>query len=402
VKEKLAQRPFMFNTTQGVTGQQGMEYLTGQVEADFIDLQESDLIATERQRINWDNEATTPLLAWGQLRLRQTLRAWTARRGEGRVRQLEEKLAKFSPRLERLNRHEAETVRTALKRVATLPRLSQEQFEGLSDGILTAWERGRLHDLICDISRAEDMSADQLLEILIEAKVVTALNTAEAVKTKLLAVWGLKERVERRELENAVRNFIADNPWLVSPEWETFRVERGLQNMLDDVAEEVGFTAAEYNGRIDLVLASGTQLLVMEFMRPGLAINWDHISRFERYVQTIRARLQPQTGQPYRAELLRGYIVADRLERHPTISRKLETMRNDGMEAMDWEMLLSRAVDSWRDFLFVLGNRQPEDFRLQALLADRVAPDALPVAPAREAARAELTDSHVEESEGDE
>lgn len=75
VKEKLAQRPFMFNLTQGVTGQQGIEYLTGQVEADFIDRQESDLIATERQRINWDNEATTPLLEWGQRRLRQCLRA---------------------------------------------------------------------------------------------------------------------------------------------------------------------------------------------------------------------------------------------------------------------------------------------------------------------------------------
>lgn len=374
VKEKLAQRPFTFQTTQGVTGQQGMEYLTGQVEADFIDLQESDLIATERQRINWDNEATTPLLEWGQRRLRQTLRAWSSRRGEERVRQLEEKLTRFSPRLERLNRHEAKTVRTALKRVATLPRLSHEQFEGLSDGILTAWERGRLHDLIFDISKAEDMSADQLLEILIEARVVTALNTAEAVKTKLLAVWGLKERVERRELENAVRNFIAENPWLVSPEWETFRVERGLQNMLDDVAEEVGFTAAEYNGRIDLVLASGAQLLIMEFMRPGLTINWDHISRFSRYVQTIRARLQPQTAQDYRAELVRGYLVADRLERHPAISRELERLRVDGMEAMNWETLLSRSVNSWRDFLFVLGNRSPEDFRLRALLEDRVGP----------------------------
>lgn len=304
------------------------------------------------------------------------------------MRQLEEKLAAFSPRLDRLNRHEADTVRGALSRVATLPRLNQQQFEELSDGILTAWERGRLHDLIFDISKAEDMSADQLLEILIEARVVTALNTAEAVKTKLLAVWGLKERVERRELENAVRNFIADNPWLVSPEWETFRVERGLQHILDDVAEEVGFTKAEYNGRVDLVLASGAQLLVMEFMRPGLTINWDHISRFERYVQTIRARLQPQTGQPYRADLLRGYLIADHLERHPTLSRKLETMRDDAMEAMDWEMLLSRAVDSWREFLFVLGDREPDDFRLKALIADRVP------TPARTAPIAQANDSH--------
>ena len=49
---KLAQRPFDFNITGGISGQQGLEYLSGKVEADYIDSQTTDLIATERQRIN--------------------------------------------------------------------------------------------------------------------------------------------------------------------------------------------------------------------------------------------------------------------------------------------------------------------------------------------------------------
>ena len=66
---KLAQRPFLFDSTRGTTGQHGAEYLAGQVVADFIDRSPTDLIATERQRVNWDREETAPLLTWGQRRL---------------------------------------------------------------------------------------------------------------------------------------------------------------------------------------------------------------------------------------------------------------------------------------------------------------------------------------------
>ena len=78
---KLAQRPFFFNLTGGLTGQHGAEYLAGQVVADFIDQLPADLIATERQRVNWDRPETAPLLSWGQSRLRHAFRVWAPTEG---------------------------------------------------------------------------------------------------------------------------------------------------------------------------------------------------------------------------------------------------------------------------------------------------------------------------------
>ena len=368
-KEKLAQQPFLFNITQGITGQQGVEYLAGQVRADYLDVLGQDLIATERQRVNWEHEATRPLLAWGEERVKLVLRTWVQRRGEERVRQLREKMVPFSPRLERLSRGEARTVNRALAQLAKIPRLSQEQFEELGGGLLTAWEQGRLRDLMFEVADAEKLNAEELLAILVEAKVVTALNTAEAVKTKLAAVWGLKERVERRELENAVRDFIAENPWLISPEWETYRVERGLDGLLREIAEEVRLTDPVYHGRVDLALASGTHLIVIEFMRPGLPLDWDHLNRYELYVLTIRRRLEANTGGPFKT--VSGYVVADRLERHAAFDEKLQNLKDNEMYALDWGTLLGNAIHAWRDFLFVLGNRDPDDVRLKALIEDR-------------------------------
>ena len=93
--------------------------------------------------------------------------------------------------------------------------------------------------------------------MLVEARVLTALQTVEVVRTKLEAIQGLRRRIEERELENAVRDFIARNPWLISPEWETFRKESGMRSILEDAAATAGLSAAIYRGRVDLTMASG-------------------------------------------------------------------------------------------------------------------------------------------------
>lgn len=367
-KGKLAQAPFLFNLTGGLGGQHGVEYLAGQVEANFVDSLPRDVIATERQRINWGLTETEPLLTWGQERVKRLLRIWHDRRGEQRARQLEEKIAGFSERLGRLSTHERNTVSRALKALAAITTLNDAQFEDLGSSVLTAWEQGRLQDLISHMAEAESLSSEELLEILVEAEVLAALNTAEAVKTKLLTVAGLSERVDKRELENSVRDYIASNPWLIAPEWETFKIERGVLKFVREVAHQVGFTDEQYKGRMDLVLASGHQLLILDFMRPGLSLDWDHIVRFEHYIRIIQAGIDANTAGQFKT--VGGHIVADGLLRKTENLKKIQDMRADEMLVRDWPMLFRDALAQWKDFLGAVVLRAPDDARLLALLED--------------------------------
>ena len=214
----------------------------------------------------------------------------------------------------------------------------------------------------------QSLSPEELLEILVEAEVLAALNTAEAVKTKLLIVAGLSERIEKRELENEIRDYVAENPWLIAPEWETFKKETGVLKFVREVAAEVGFTKDEYKGRIDLVLASGHQLLVVEFMRPGLSLDWDHITRFEHYIRIIRAGIDANTGGRFKT--VGGHIVADGLARKTENLKKIQDMSADDMLVRDWPTLFTDALAQWRDFLGAVVLRAPDDARLMALLED--------------------------------
>jgi hypothetical protein len=367
-KGKLVQTPFFFQLTGGLGGQHGIEYLTGQVEADYLDLLPEDLTATERQRINWDHDEAEVLLKWGQSRVKQLIVIWRELRGAEKRKKLEEKIYKFSVRLEKLPSREARTVRKALEKLGSIETLRDEQFEDLGTSLLTTWEQGRLRELISDLATVDQLSEQKLVEILVEEGVLSALNIAEAVKTKIMIVGGLKQRIRDREIENAVRDYIADNPWIISPELQTCLVEKSLKKVLEQAAGKYFIPAGKGGKRIDLALSHGNRLVLLEFMQPGLSLDVDHLSRFEFYFRAIKTNIGANTAG--RFKFLTGYIVADALGNDPVTLDKIRAMAGEEMFAMDWPTLLDKASAGWTEFLQALASREPQDERLRILLED--------------------------------
>lgn len=370
---KLAQSPFNFNLTGGFGGQTGLAYMSGQVQADFIDELPTDLIATERQRIDWQHPEVETLLEWGQMRVKTLLRSWQKARSDEKVTALEARLAPFSSRIAQLPTHERAVIKKALRSIAKIETIDEVQFADLALAILTAWEGGRLQELINQIGQSEDFSAEDLVGLLLEAKVLVALHTAEAVRAKLLAVASLRERVKSAEFENSLRDYVAQNPWLISPRWETFLAEKSVAHLIDEAAAESGLAAdPAYAGRVDLALSGGETLLVIEFMRPGVTVDWDHVNRFERYVLDLTTRVEATMASKFIR--VKGLLVADKVEKKATIQKKLAALREAGMDATDWDSLLAEAESQWRDYMYLVADRAPDDDRVERLRDDSSAP----------------------------
>lgn len=363
---KLAQTPFFFELSGGLHGQHGNQYVTGQVQADYIDEQAEDLIAPERQRVNWQHPLTEPLLAWGQRRLKELLTIWHDRRGAARLRILEEKVEPFAERLVTYQSSERRPVRKALEKLAQIPALSDEQFREMGDALLTAWERGRLLDLIDQLTDEEAIDDARLVEILAEVNIISALNVAEAVTAKIGVLNELAVRVEAKEYELPLRDRLADNPWVLGPKYETFAKERVVPNFIKAAATEAKLEDLEgFNKRVDLVLHAGNQMVVVELMRPGVTCDWDHVERFRRYVTITRTKLRAETRTSWSS--IGGVLVADKVDRSASMIDTIQSLQREGMEATDWSELLAQAVRAFRDFLEVLYERSPDDARLGAL-----------------------------------
>lgn len=364
---KLAQRPFFFNLTGGVEAQHGMEYLSGQVDASYVDHMSEDVISTERQRINWEHPATSGLESWGQERVKSLLKLWRKRRNEEKEHILEDRLSPFKQRLDRLQPYERSTVKGALTKLAQIPRLSTDRFKDMAGAILNAWDVGRLRGLIQHIANVDEIPSEMVLEIMNEAEVLTALSMAETVKAKQRIIAGLEERIRRRELENDIRDYIAEHPWLLSPEWQTYRIERSLAKLLADAADEADreFPGVKGTKRVDLALSGGSTLVVVEFMRPEEPLDMDHVNRFEYYADVVRTMVEANTSA--RFTNVEGLLVADRLTRKAPFLRKINRMKDHGLLVSDWDALLGRAKANWHDYFETLVGRAPEDERMRLL-----------------------------------
>lgn len=364
---KVAQTPFFFQLSGGLGGQHGQSYMSGTVKADYLDKLDRDVITTERQRINWEDPSAADLLAWGRARTETLLRLWQTRRGESRNEELDRRVEGFGARLDVLPSSERETIRSALRRIANVSAIDQDRFAELADAILTAWEGGRLRGIIDNIARMETMDEAVLVRLLAEEQVLTALHVAEVIKTKVSVIQGLEARIAAADRENSIRDYIARSPWLISPRWETFKRETSLNAFLDlaRARAQISDSDQRWAKRMDLVLRSGDHILVLEFMRPGLPIDADHLQRFQTYVDTLRVRLKANTLLPIRQ--VSGLLVADRLATTAEDQPLLERLAAADMRCAEWPILLEQAKAQWAEFLEAMKQRAPDDPRVQAL-----------------------------------
>jgi hypothetical protein len=364
-KGKLAQKPFFFDLTGGISGQNALEYMTGQVRMDFIDEGERNLISTERQRINLQSRFGKSIREWGINKIKLFGGIWKKRRSEKRLRELNDKISGFGERLGKLPSSERKTVEAVLIKIASFPRLGQARFQEWCSDILTSWEIGRLKNLISEIAMVTNLDETKFIEILLEADVLTALNIAESIKTKLTTISELKKRVDNKELENSVRDFIYKHPWLIHPQWDRYKKERTVANLVNDIAGKQ-LTGDAFNGRVDLALSSGENLLLVEFMRPGIPIDLDHLDRINYYVLSVKRGLAKETGSDIKY-LESAYVIADSKSNSEDVTDRILQLKEEKIYVLTWNTLIEQAKKQWEEHLELIKQRNPNDERIQNL-----------------------------------
>ncbi|EKD55688.1 MAG: hypothetical protein ACD_59C00074G0005 [uncultured bacterium] len=223
-----------------------------------------------------------------------------------------------------------------------------------------------MRDLISDISKSSDLDETAFLTILSESDVITALNIAEAVKTKIIAISELKNRVKSKELENKVRDFIYENPWIISPKWEKFQKEKSVENIIKMCTKKHFDSYEFFNGRVDLVLSCGSGLLIVEFMRPGLKLDVDHIDRTNYYVMEVKNALKKESASRFK-HVEAAFLIADSVNDSELMQNRIEQIKNEGIFTLSWNTLIEESIKQWEDFLKILKLRHPTDPRLQEL-----------------------------------
>lgn len=382
-RNRVAQfTPFIFNLTGGINGQVALEYFTGQVIADTLD-DDIDYIATDRQTVNWQFGKASFLEEWGKKKIKELCADWKKKHEQKNISRFQHKLGDFFLRIDNLSsEQEKKDLTTALTKVASIERITEDDFKVIANSMVSGVERESVKKVIQRINTASDDALPELFEAIKEWDLLSAVMTAESVAGKINIIEKFKHLIDIRTKEKAagdaidMQKFLKSYPWLLGPEYESFRPEdfyheRGVDSWIEHEMNTVDkeFNETRESRRFDLlVIKNPWRIIVLELMRPKEDADIDHVNRLIAYVTRIEdAAHSKGTQEQFQKVTVYGLLIADNFAKSASLRKFIQNNRNI-IDAVEWNGLFESVYSRYKDFFQILKSKAPDDPRLNGLL----------------------------------
>lgn len=384
-RNRVAQfTPFIFNLTGGINGQVALEYLTGQIIADTLD-EDIDYIATDRQTVNWQFGKASYLEEWGKQKIKELCADWKKRHEQRNIDRFQHNLGDFFSRIDKLAlKEEKKDLTNALTKIASLERISEDDFKVIANAMVSGVERESVKKVIQRINTASDDALPELYEAIREWDIISAVSTAEVVFGRIAIIDQFKKHIDDRLPEKGkkggldMQTFIKDYPWLLGHRFEQlnpadFHHEKGLDKWIQEILLETNkeYSAAdERDGRrFDLLCIKNDWLVViLELMRPGIPEDYDHVMRLNRYVTRIQSYInENKAAENFKGKSVFGLLIADNPSKDPSLGDTKIALRNN-LESVTWNGLFENVKANYKEYYELLKNKAPEDPRLKGLV----------------------------------
>jgi hypothetical protein len=306
VNGKTAQAPPYFFGVEGTaSGQHGTKYLTGVITADYLDDgddDETDRISTDRQEIDWEDDATQSLKKWGDAFTRRLLRdRLKAREDQAEKNALDD--VDLKRRLDFLDGPSQAKARSFIRSLGKT-EAEPDRILALSDTIIQAFEYRQFHDYITELDAASE-DPEELARAVSYIQGWRALESRallEVIKGRLeiiekfytMIVNDAPETAPRVGADN-VHDLIGRYPWLLNPDWQVLSEEKTISKQLREWGAED--LEVRDDTRYDFLALGGTgSTIIVEIKRGAHDATLDDLQRLERYIAKLSLGATEVTG----------------------------------------------------------------------------------------------------------
>ena len=231
VRGKLAQAPWFFDLSGGVWGQHGMQYLTGEIQADYLD-DHKDLIATDRGTVRWEDPMAASLKTWGQSKVRELLGEWTVERRRAKI--TNPRVAIYIERAKKLPPRDRKIFEQVVDRICSIPQLGRDKggkeiTDELVEFAYNALTNRSFLEAIRRLNTAPADDIDKFSEIVSEWDIIEAVNTAHVVKGRVEIIRKFQAMIDATAKEKPdMQDYLKKYPWLIDPKWTMLTHEKSL------------------------------------------------------------------------------------------------------------------------------------------------------------------------------
>ncbi len=247
------------------------KYITGQIEAEFLDQHDSPDIATsDRQRIQEDDPRYEALISFLKSSLLRVEKRWTVWRRKHEAKRAMEVSPALGDWLATLPVGHKKTAEKMIARLSALPIDKEDDRKLLYRHGILAFERMRLRGSTNEFVGNLD-NVDGLLRVLADRDALEAAMYRDIVNSRLEAVRQLQGLVDANIVEKVLQEYLFDHLWLLDPAWERATGSELIESSLREAGVIIdSLTHKEKMARVDIAYRTNAgKHMIVELKRAG-------------------------------------------------------------------------------------------------------------------------------------
>ena len=275
-----------------------VSYLTGQVQADFLDQGDEDDIATsDRQRLVEDDERYEALTTFLRQALISIQDKWTDLRNIARGKQALEEIPVLKEWINGLPTSQQGIAQKLIGLIRGAELENEAERKDLYRSGLLAFERLRLKDAAHLLS-GSTLTAAMLLPLLADLETLEGSLYREIVKVRLDVIKEFESLVDANEKEKVLQKHLFNHLWLLDAGWEraagSERIEQILKKQYGAFSPRL--TEKESKGRLDIRYRTNAgEHIIVELKRAGRRLGVHEVlEQANKYLTALQKCLKSQ------------------------------------------------------------------------------------------------------------
>lgn len=324
--KRLASAPDLLDAPTGMHGFRLTDYLDGVVEADFIDEQPAEYIATDRQSLRWEVPLLTPLRKYLSNEIRRACESYQKfRDAEGEREARTDEFTKNAVEGKKLPPYKQRIAyKIAGELINHLPGGKEaneykQQLQILMDGL----GQGTVLQAVSDLAKEDSPDFNRVVARAIDLTESEVGEFLRFVEGRLDAITALRKicrdvnfRAAKNEKE--LHRLFNRAPWLIESSFNQYLVsDESVHTLFSRLAThlEIGPYATSNDPsderRPDLVFVLGNKgegrVVIVELKAPNVPLSSEHLDQLRHYmIKASRFLRETSPSQEYRVE---GYLI---------------------------------------------------------------------------------------------
>jgi len=357
-------------------------YVTGQISAEFLDLDGDDtpdIATSDRQRLIEDDERVTLLRETLRARFLEAERQWSEQRPRDKFTGLLKSYPEVRAWVDERDATQRPIATKLIQTIAALPLEDEAPRRELFRAGILGFERIALDATTDQLNKFVDaIKVEDVLPVLASQRSLEDALYAQILRSRIAAIEQLERLIEEDDKERALQEHLFMNMWLLDPSWEHPTASPEMEISLKRIRTDVFAPSEAENlaqGRIDIKYqsAAGTHLIV-ELKRYGRKTSLDELyTQGAKYWEAMREVLEKRGTPSNGSNIEVVFVLGERMEPGPLGRKTADQVIADRLEAINgrvfyYDAMLANARRQYIEYQHVLEGKENDLARVLSSL----------------------------------